>query len=257
MFYLLVVGMIGFGKLVGVNVMIFSMLYKVQLEDVCFIMIDLKMLEFLVYEGILYLLIEVVIDMKDVVNVLCWSVNEMECCYKLMFVFGVCNLVGYNEKIVEVVCMGCLILDLYWKLGDSMDVQYLVLEKLLYIVVLVDEFVDLMMIVGKKVEELIVCLVQKVCVVGIYLVLVMQCLLVDVIIGLIKVNILICIVFIVFSKIDFCIIFDQGGVELLLGMGDMFYFGLNFIMLVCVYGVFVCDQEVYVVVQDWKVCGCL
>lgn len=159
MLYLLVVGIIGFGKFVGVNVMILSMFYKVQLEDVCFIMIDLKMLELLVYEGILYLLMEVVIDMKDVVNVLCWCVNEMECWYKLMFVLGVCNLVGYNEKIVEVDCMMCLILDLYWKLGDSMDVQYLVLKKELYIVVLVDEFVDLMMMVGKKVEELIVCLV--------------------------------------------------------------------------------------------------
>lgn len=156
MSYLLVAGIIGFGKFVGVNAMILSMFYKVQLEDVRFIMIDSKMLEFSVYEGISYLLTEVVIDMKDVVNALRWCVNEMERRYKLMFALGVRNLAGYNEKIVEVDRMMRSILDSYWKSGDSMDVQYSVLKKELYIVVLVDEFVDLMMTVGKKVEELIV-----------------------------------------------------------------------------------------------------
>lgn len=159
MFYVLVVGIIGLGKLVGVNVMILSMLYKVFLEDVCFIMIDLKMLEFFVYEGIFYLLVEVVIDMKDVFNVLCWCVGEMECCYKLMLVFGVCNIKGFNDKLCMVVEVGYFIYDFFWKDGDSMESELLLLEKLFYIVVVVDEFVDLMMVVGKKVEELIVCLV--------------------------------------------------------------------------------------------------
>lgn len=175
-------------------------------------MIDLKMFELLIYEGILYLFCLVVIDMKEVVNVLCWSVVEMEWCYCLMVVMGVCNLVGFNCKVKDVEEVGMLLIDLLF-CCESLDDELLQLSILLIIVVVVDEFVDMMMIVGKKVEEFIVCIVQKVWVVGIYLILVIQWLLVDVIIGLIKVNILIWIVFQVFSKIDLCIIFDQGGVE--------------------------------------------
>ncbi len=159
--HLLVAGTTGSGKSVGVNAMILSMLYKAQPEDVRFIMIDPKMLELSVYEGIPHLLTEVVTDMKDAANALRWSVNEMERRYKLMSALGVRNLAGYNEKIAEAARMGRPIPDPYWKPGDSMDVQHPVLEKLPYIVVLVDEFADLMMTVGKKVEELIARLAQK------------------------------------------------------------------------------------------------
>lgn len=159
--HLLVAGTTGSGKSVGVNAMILSMLYKAQPEDVRFIMIDPKMLELSVYEGIPHLLTEVVTDMKDAANALRWSVNEMERRYKLMSALGVRNLAGYNEKIAEAARMGRPIPDPYWKPGDSMDAVHPVLEKLPYIVVLVDEFADLMMTVGKKVEELIARLAQK------------------------------------------------------------------------------------------------
>ena len=166
--HLLVAGTTGSGKSVGVNAMILSMLYKAQPEDVRFIMIDPKMLELSVYEGIPHLLTEVVTDMKDAANALRWSVNEMERRYKLMSALGVRNLAGYNEKIAEAARMGRPIPDPYWKPGDSMDVQHPVLEKLPYIVVLVDEFADLMMTVGKKVEELIARLAQKARAAGIH-----------------------------------------------------------------------------------------
>ncbi|EDK5551248.1 TPA: DNA translocase FtsK [Salmonella enterica subsp. enterica serovar Newport] len=253
--HLLVAGTTGSGKSVGVNAMILSMLYKAQPEDVRFIMIDPKMLELSVYEGIPHLLTEVVTDMKDAANALRWSVNEMERRYKLMSALGVRNLAGYNEKIAEAARMGRPIPDPYWKPGDSMDVQHPVLEKLPYIVVLVDEFADLMMTVGKKVEELIARLAQKARAAGIHLVLATQRPSVDVITGLIKANIPTRIAFTVSSKIDSRTILDQGGAESLLGMGDMLYSGPNSTMPVRVHGAFVRDQEVHAVVQDWKARG--
>ncbi|ECJ2584973.1 DNA translocase FtsK [Salmonella enterica subsp. diarizonae] len=253
--HLLVAGTTGSGKSVGVNAMILSMLYKAQPEDVRFIMIDPKMLELSVYEGIPHLLTEVVTDMKDAANALRWSVNEMERRYKLMSALGVRNLAGYNEKIAEAARMERPIPDPYWKPGDSMDIQHPVLEKLPYIVVLVDEFADLMMTVGKKVEELIARLAQKARAAGIHLVLATQRPSVDVITGLIKANIPTRIAFTVSSKIDSRTILDQGGAESLLGMGDMLYSGPNSTMPVRVHGAFVRDQEVHAVVQDWKARG--
>ncbi|EKY3197465.1 DNA translocase FtsK [Cronobacter turicensis] len=253
--HLLVAGTTGSGKSVGVNAMILSMLYKATPEEVRFIMIDPKMLELSVYEGIPHLLTEVVTDMKDAANALRWSVNEMERRYKLMSALGVRNLAGYNEKIAEAKRMGRPIPDPYWKPGDSMDATHPVLEKLPYIVVLVDEFADLMMTVGKKVEELIARLAQKARAAGIHLVLATQRPSVDVITGLIKANIPTRIAFTVSSKIDSRTILDQGGAESLLGMGDMLYSGPNSSMPVRVHGAFVRDEEVHAVVQDWKARG--
>ncbi|MGO1308244.1 MAG: DNA translocase FtsK, partial [Kluyvera intermedia] len=253
--HLLVAGTTGSGKSVGVNAMIISMLYKAQPEDVRFIMIDPKMLELSVYEGIPHLLTEVVTDMKDAANALRWSVNEMERRYKLMSALGVRNLAGYNEKIAEAARMGRPIPDPYWKPGDSMDATHPVLEKLPYIVVLVDEFADLMMTVGKKVEELIARLAQKARAAGIHLVLATQRPSVDVITGLIKANIPTRIAFTVSSKIDSRTILDLGGAESLLGMGDMLYAAPNSNNPVRVHGAFVRDQEVHAVVQDWKARG--
>ncbi|HCJ8627355.1 TPA: DNA translocase FtsK [Escherichia coli] len=253
--HLLVAGTTGSGKSVGVNAMILSMLYKAQPEDVRFIMIDPKMLELSVYEGIPHLLTEVVIDMKDAANALRWCVNEMERRYKLMSALGVRNLAGYNEKIAEADRMMRPIPDPYWKPGDSMDAQHPVLKKEPYIVVLVDEFADLMMTVGKKVEELIARLAQKARAAGIHLVLATQRPSVDVITGLIKANIPTRIAFTVSSKIDSRTILDQAGAESLLGMGDMLYSGPNSTLPVRVHGAFVRDQEVHAVVQDWKARG--
>ena len=253
--HLLVAGTTGSGKSVGVNAMILSMLYKAQPEDVKFIMIDPKMLELSVYEGIPHLLTEVVTDMKDAANALRWSVNEMERRYKLMSALGVRNLAGYNEKIAEAARMGRPIPDPYWKPGDSMDATHPVLKKEPYIVVLVDEFADLMMTVGKKVEELIARLAQKARAAGIHLVLATQRPSVDVITGLIKANIPTRIAFTVSSKIDSRTILDQGGAESLLGMGDMLYSAPNSTIPVRVHGAFVRDEEVHAVVQDWKARG--
>ncbi|MBS8594399.1 DNA translocase FtsK [Escherichia coli] len=253
--HLLVAGTTGSGKSVGVNAMILSMLYKAQPEDVRFIMIDPKMLELSVYEGIPHLLTEVVTDMKDAANALRWCVNEMERRYKLMSALGVRNLAGYNEKIAEADRMMRPIPDPYCKPGDSMDAQHPVLKKEPYIVVLVDEFADLMMTVGKKVEELIARLAQKARAAGIHLVLATQRPSVDVITGLIKANIPTRIAFTVSSKIDSRTILDQAGAESLLGMGDMLYSGPNSTLPVRVHGAFVRDQEVHAVVQDWKARG--
>ncbi|ENG05876.1 DNA translocase ftsK [Escherichia coli P0305260.3] len=253
--HLLVAGTTGSGKSVGVNAMILSMLYKAQPEDVRFIMIDPKMLELSVYEGIPHLLTEVVTDMKDAANALRWCVNEMERRYKLMSALGVRNLAGYNEKIAEADRMMRPIPDPYWKPGDSMDAQHPVLKKEPYIVVLVDEFADLMMTVGKKGEELIARLAQKARAAGIHLVLATQRPSVDVITGLIKANIPTRIAFTVSSKIDSRTILDQAGAESLLGMGDMLYSGPNSTLPVRVHGAFVRDQEVHAVVQDWKARG--
>ena len=254
--HLLVAGTTGSGKSVGVNAMILSMLYKATPEEVRFIMIDPKMLELSVYEGIPHLLTEVVTDMKDAANALRWSVNEMERRYKLMSALGVRNLAGYNEKIAQAAQMGRPIPDPYWKPGDSMDAEHPTLEKLPYIVVMVDEFADLMMTVGKKVEELIARLAQKARAAGIHLVLATQRPSVDVITGLIKANIPTRIAFTVSSKIDSRTILDQGGAESLLGMGDMLYAGPNSSSAPTrVHGAFVRDQEVHAVVQDWKARG--
>jgi len=253
--HLLVAGTTGSGKSVGVNAMILSMLYKATPEEVRFIMIDPKMLELSVYEGIPHLLTEVVTDMKDAANALRWSVNEMERRYKLMSALGVRNLAGYNERVLEAERMGRPIPDPFWKPGDSMEVSHPMLEKLPYIVVLVDEFADLMMTVGKKVEELIARLAQKARAAGIHLVLATQRPSVDVITGLIKANIPTRVAFTVSSKIDSRTILDQGGAESLLGMGDMLYSGPNSTLPVRVHGAFVRDQEVHAVVQDWKARG--
>lgn len=253
--HLLVAGTTGSGKSVGVNAMILSILYKATPEEVKFIMIDPKMLELSVYEGIPHLLTEVVTDMKDAANALRWSVNEMERRYKLMSALGVRNLAGYNERVLEAERMGRPIPDPFWKPGDSMDVTHPMLEKLPYIVVLVDEFADLMMTVGKKVEELIARLAQKARAAGIHLVLATQRPSVDVITGLIKANIPTRIAFTVSSKIDSRTILDQSGAESLLGMGDMLYSGPNSTTPVRVHGAFVRDQEVHAVVQDWKARG--
>ncbi|RLM29963.1 DNA translocase FtsK 4TM domain-containing protein [Brenneria salicis] len=253
--HLLVAGTTGSGKSVGVNAMIISMLYKATPDEVRFIMIDPKMLELSVYEGIPHLLTEVVTDMKDAANALRWCVGEMERRYKLMSALGVRNLSGYNERVREADAMGRPIPDPFWKPGDSMDMTPPVLEKLPYIVVMVDEFADLMMAVGKKVEELIARLAQKARAAGIHLVLATQRPSVDVITGLIKANIPTRIAFTVSSKIDSRTILDQGGAESLLGMGDMLYMAPNSSIPVRVHGAFVRDQEVHAVVQDWKARG--
>jgi len=253
--HLLVAGTTGSGKSVGVNAMIISMLYKATPEEVRFIMIDPKMLELSVYEGIPHLLTEVVTDMKDAANALRWSVGEMERRYKLMSALGVRNLAGYNEKIEQAAAMGRPIPDPFWKPGDSMETTPPVLEKLPYIVVMVDEFADLMMAVGKKVEELIARLAQKARAAGIHLVLATQRPSVDVITGLIKANIPTRIAFTVSSKIDSRTILDQAGAESLLGMGDMLYMPPNSSIPVRVHGAFVRDEEVHAVVQDWKARG--
>lgn len=253
--HLLVAGTTGSGKSVGVNAMVISMLYKATPEDVRFIMIDPKMLELSVYEGIPHLLTEVVTDMKDAANALRWSVGEMERRYKLMSALGVRNLAGYNEKIEQAAAMERPIPDPFWKASDSMDDMPPVLEKLPYIVVMVDEFADLMMTVGKKVEELIARLAQKARAAGIHLVLATQRPSVDVITGLIKANIPTRIAFTVSSKIDSRTILDQMGAESLLGMGDMLYLAPNSSMPIRVHGAFVRDEEVHAVVQDWKARG--
>ncbi|WP_392551939.1 DNA translocase FtsK 4TM domain-containing protein [Orbus wheelerorum] len=253
--HLLVAGTTGSGKSVGVNAMILSILYKSQPEDVRFIMIDPKMLELSVYEGIPHLLTDVVTDMKDAANALNWCVNEMEKRYRLMSSLGVRNIAGYNEKIKMAEDMGRPIPDPLWRPGDSMDIDMPMLEKLPYIVVMVDEFADLIMAVGKKVEELIARLAQKARAAGIHLVLATQRPSVDVITGLIKANIPTRIAFTVSSKIDSRTILDQMGAESLLGMGDMLYLAPNSSIPIRVHGAFVRDEEVHSVVQDWKARG--
>ncbi|MGX5913882.1 DNA translocase FtsK 4TM domain-containing protein [Aliidiomarina sp. Khilg15.8] len=250
--HLLVAGTTGSGKSVGVNVMILSLLYKSQPEDVRLIMIDPKMLELSVYEGIPHLLTEVVTDMKDAANALRWCVGEMERRYKLMSSLGVRNLKGYNAKIEEGIANGEPIKDPTWKPGDSMHETVPELERLPHIVVVVDEFADMMMIVGKKVEELIARIAQKARAAGIHLILATQRPSVDVITGLIKANIPTRIAFQVSSKIDSRTILDQGGAEQLLGQGDMLYLPPGSGVPTRVHGAFVDDHEVHRVVADWK-----
>lgn len=253
--HLLVAGTTGSGKSVGVNAMIISMLYKATPEDVRFIMIDPKMLELSVYEGIPHLLTEVVTDMKDAANALRWCVGEMERRYKLMSVMGVRNLKGYNAKIGGAIDSGNPIKDPFWRPGDSFDEEAPDLERLPHIVVIVDEFADMMMMVGKKVEELIARIAQKARAAGIHLILATQRPSVDVITGLIKANIPTRISFQVSSKIDSRTILDQQGAEALLGMGDMLYMPAGDSTPTRVHGAFVSDNEVHRVVDDWKLRG--
>nr|WP_283107130.1 DNA translocase FtsK [Shewanella marinintestina] len=249
--HLLVAGTTGSGKSVGVNVMITSLLYKSGPDDVRFIMIDPKMLELSVYEGIPHLLCEVVTDMKEASNALRWCVGEMERRYKLMSALGVRNLKGYNAKIKDAKEAGQPIVDPLWKATDSMDPEAPELDKLPSIVVVVDEFADMMMIVGKKVEELIARIAQKARAAGIHLILATQRPSVDVITGLIKANIPTRMAFQVSSRIDSRTILDQQGAETLLGMGDMLYLPPGTSVPNRVHGAFIDDHEVHKVVADW------
>ncbi|TMP30207.1 cell division protein FtsK [Pseudoalteromonas rubra] len=253
--HLLVAGTTGSGKSVGVNVMILSLLYKSPPEDVRMIMIDPKMLELSVYEGIPHLLCEVVTDMKEAANALRWCVGEMERRYKLMSALGVRNLKGYNQKILDAKEAGHPIMDPLFKDTDGMADEPQELDKLPSIVVVIDEFADMMMIVGKKVEELIARIAQKARAAGIHLVLATQRPSVDVITGLIKANIPTRMAFQVSSKIDSRTILDQQGAENLLGMGDMLYLPPGTSVPIRVHGAFVDDHEVHAVVSDWKARG--
>ena len=250
--HVLVAGTTGSGKSVGVNVMILSLLYKSTPEDVRMIMIDPKMLELSVYEGIPHLLSEVVTDMKEAANALRWCVGEMERRYRLMSALGVRNLKGYNVKVKEAKANGTPIKDPLWKNEESMETEAPDLDKLPAIVVVVDEFADMMMIVGKKVEELIARIAQKARAAGIHLILATQRPSVDVITGLIKANIPTRIAFQVSSKIDSRTILDQQGAETLLGMGDMLYLPPGSPVPTRVHGAFVDDHEVHAVVADWQ-----
>ncbi|MGS0674227.1 DNA translocase FtsK 4TM domain-containing protein [Shewanella sp. 30m-9] len=253
--HLLVAGTTGSGKSVGVNVMITSLLYKSGPDDVRFIMIDPKMLELSVYEGIPHLLCEVVTDMKEAANALRWCVGEMERRYKLMSALGVRNLKGYNAKIKQAKESGQPVHDPLWKSSDSMEPEAPELDKLPSIVVVVDEFADMMMIVGKKVEELIARIAQKARAAGIHLILATQRPSVDVITGLIKANIPTRMAFQVSSRIDSRTILDQQGAETLLGMGDMLYLPPGTSVPIRVHGAFIDDHEVHKVVADWHARG--
>jgi DNA segregation ATPase FtsK/SpoIIIE, S-DNA-T family len=250
--HLLVAGTTGSGKSVGVNVMICSLLYKSTPDDVRFLMIDPKMLELSIYEGIPHLLTEVVTDMKDAANGLRWCVGEMERRYKLMSALGVRNLKGYNAKVKDAIADGAPLKDPLWRPSDDMRTEAPLLEKLPAIVVVIDEFADMMMIVGKKVEELIARIAQKARAAGIHLILATQRPSVDVITGLIKANIPTRIAFQVSSKIDSRTILDQQGAESLLGQGDMLYLPPGSGVPNRVHGAFVDDHEVHAVVADWK-----
>ncbi len=250
--HLLVAGTTGSGKSVGVNVMICSLLYKSTPDDVRFLMIDPKMLELSVYEGIPHLLTEVVTDMKEAANGLRWCVGEMERRYKLMSALGVRNLKGYNVKVADAIAEGKPLRDPLWRPSDDMRGEPPLLEKLPSIVVVIDEFADMMMIVGKKVEELIARIAQKARAAGIHLILATQRPSVDVITGLIKANIPTRIAFQVSSKIDSRTILDQQGAESLLGQGDMLYLPPGSGVPNRVHGAFVDDHEVHAVVADWK-----
>ncbi|MBY6106151.1 DNA translocase FtsK 4TM domain-containing protein [Ferrimonas balearica] len=253
--HLLVAGTTGSGKSVGVNVMILSLLYKSTPEEVRLIMIDPKMLELSVYEGIPHLLCEVVTDMKEASNALRWCVGEMERRYKLMSALGVRNLKGYNAKVLEAREAGEPIKDPFWQPEQSMATEAPELEKLPAIVVVVDEFADMMMIVGKKVEELIARIAQKARAAGIHLILATQRPSVDVITGLIKANIPTRIAFQVSSRVDSRTILDQQGAEQLLGQGDMLYLPPGTGVPIRVHGAFVDDHEVHKVVADWAARG--
>ncbi|MBA6066124.1 DNA translocase FtsK [Pseudomonas mosselii] len=252
--HLLVAGTTGSGKSVGVNAMILSILFKSGPEDARLIMIDPKMLELSIYEGIPHLLCPVVTDMKDAANALRWSVAEMERRYKLMAAMGVRNLAGFNRKIKDAQEAGEIIHDPLYR-RESMDDEPPALKTLPTIVVVVDEFADMMMIVGKKVEELIARIAQKARAAGIHLILATQRPSVDVITGLIKANIPTRMAFQVSSKIDSRTIIDQGGAEQLLGHGDMLYMPPGTSLPIRVHGAFVSDDEVHRTVEAWKLRG--
>ncbi|MGB0784415.1 MAG: DNA translocase FtsK, partial [Marinomonas sp.] len=256
--HVLVAGTTGSGKSVGVNAMILSMLLKSTPDEVRMIMVDPKMLELSIYEGIPHLLTPVITDMKDAANGLRWSVDEMERRYKLMSKLGVRNIAGYNKKVRDAIEAGKPIQDPLWQPEMAMFSEDGVartvphLEPLPYIVIIVDEFADMMMIVGKKVEELIARIAQKARAAGIHLILATQRPSVDVITGLIKANIPTRMAFQVSSKIDSRTILDQGGADQLLGMGDMLYLPSGLPTPIRVHGAFVSDEEVHAVVEEWK-----
>lgn len=253
--HLLVAGTTGSGKSVGVNAMLLSMLYKATPEEVRLIMVDPKMLELSIYDGIPHLLTPVVTDMKEAANSLRWCVAEMERRYRLMAALGVRNLAGYNRKVKEAIEAGEPLRDPIWKPEEHLmngEEDRPELSTLPFIVVVVDEFADMMMIVGKKVEELIARIAQKARAAGIHLILATQRPSVDVITGLIKANVPTRIAFQVSSKIDSRTILDQGGAEQLLGHGDMLYLPPGSGMPVRVHGAFVSDDEVHRTVNDWK-----
>jgi len=255
--HLLVAGTTGSGKSVGVNAMLISLLFKSTPEDVRLMMVDPKMLELSIYDGIPHLLTPVITDMKDAANGLRWCVGEMERRYRLMASLGVRNLAGYNKKVKDAEKAGEPILDPFWKpelefmAGEDVATAP-ALKSLPHIVVVIDEFADMMMIVGKKVEELIARIAQKARAAGIHLILATQRPSVDVITGLIKANVPTRIAFQVSSKIDSRTILDQGGAEQLLGHGDMLYLPPGTGLPVRVHGAFVADDEVHRVVADWK-----
>jgi S-DNA-T family DNA segregation ATPase FtsK/SpoIIIE len=257
--HLLVAGTTGSGKSVGVNAMLLSILYKATPEEVRLILVDPKMLELSVYDDIPHLLTPVITDMKDAASGLRWCVGEMERRYQLMAAMGVRNLAGYNRKVEEAIRDGAPIPHPLWKpdpmasvFADEEEQRAPTLEKLPYIVVVIDEFADMMMIVGKKVEQLIARIAQKARAAGIHLILATQRPSVDVITGLIKANIPTRIGFQVSSKVDSRTILDQGGAEQLLGHGDMLYLPPGTAMPTRVHGAFVSDDEVHRVVSDWK-----
>lgn len=248
--HLLVAGTTGSGKSVGLNAMLLSLLFKASPQELRIIMIDPKMLELAIYEGIPHLLTPVVTDMKDAASALRWCVAEMERRYRLMASLGVRNIAGYNQKVKEAKKKGAPLLDPLWQEGMGSEPQ--ALQELPYIVVLADEFADMMMVVGKKVEELIARIAQKARAAGIHLILATQRPSVDVITGLIKANIPTRIAFQVSSKIDSRTILDQQGAEQLLGHGDMLYLAPGTGVPVRIHGAYVADEEVHRVVSDWK-----
>ena len=253
--HLLVAGTTGSGKSVGINAMILSLLYKASPEEVRLIMVDPKMLELSVYDGIPHLLTPVVTDMKEAASALRWCVGEMERRYRLMASLGVRNLAGYNAKLAEFAAKGEPLSDPLWKPTDSMDASAPLLEQLPYIVVIIDELADMMMVVGKKVEQLIARIAQKARAAGIHLILATQRPSVDVLTGLIKSNIPTRISFQVSSKIDSRTILDQQGAESLLGHGDMLYLAPGTGAPLRVHGAFVDDKEVHRIASDWRLRG--
>jgi S-DNA-T family DNA segregation ATPase FtsK/SpoIIIE len=253
--HLLVAGTTGSGKSVGVNAMIISLLYKSTPDEVRLIMVDPKMLELSVYEGIPHLLTPVITDMKEAANGLRWCVEEMERRYQLMAAMGVRNVAGHNTKVKAAIDEGKPIPDPLWRIDQSFDTTPPTLIPLPYVVVIVDEFADMMMTVGKKVEELIARIAQKARAAGIHLILATQRPSVDVITGLIKANVPTRIAFQVSSKIDSRTILDQGGAEQLLGHGDMLFQPAGTSIPIRVHGAFVDDDEVHRVVAEWKTKG--
>jgi len=256
--HLLVAGTTGAGKSVGINAMLLSLLYKATPDEVRLLLIDPKMLELAIYEGIPHLLTPVITDMKEAAAGLRWCVNEMERRYRLMAKMGVRNIAGFNEKLLQAEAQGAPLRDPLWRAEDyglPAGEPAPLLETLPYIVVVIDEFADMMMVVGKKVEELIARIAQKARAAGIHLILATQRPSVDVITGLIKANVPTRIAFQVSTKIDSRTILDQSGAENLLGNGDMLYLPAGTSIPNRVHGAFVSDDEVHRSVEAWKQLG--